>query len=535
MKYRIAGSRAQAVLLVLACCFGMAGTAEAALIPGDSSFTKISSAKLVEYHQDTEAHLTAASALIAKFNDPQTPEIPGSAVFLHYVQKSGGDDAGVFRFTALSSPELLQGSDSTSFRGKLQERLSGLSLPGSHPGSFSVVSGTGVIRYIDIEDGFYGIVADDGTHYIPDSLPSDYQVDGVRVSFTGIAGQPGPDIRMWGTALRLNSLELLSPGNDITSGGTVRYIDLEGGFYGIVADDGTHYLPLNLPDEYAQDGARIAFTAQPEDVATTAMWGIPITILSIEWLNTPENSSQLSGTWTLVEYSAYGSLKEVIPGSAISAEFGDENRVSGRSGCNLYSADYTVSGDDLTIGLARTTLMYCTNEGIMEQEAAYMNLLSEAARFSVQDEDLLIYNAQGTEILHFEKGAPDTRDEKSVLVEFTRTGGFAGFNDEITIYQDGSAVVTRKEFTREITLTADELSTIRQLLKDASFGSLLTEYPPAAPGADYFTYTVTYEGKKVTAQDTGVPESLQPLIEELGTLVSENAPDDIAPPLNNFF
>jgi heat shock protein HslJ len=529
MKYRRAGSRALAVLLVLACCFGMAGTAEAALIPGDSSFTKISSAKLVEYHQGTEAHLTAASTLIAKFNGPQTPEIPGSAGFLHYVQKSGGDDAGFFRFTALSSPGLLHSSNSTSFREKLQERLAGHSLPGIHQGSFSIVSGTGVIRYIDIEDGFYGIIADDGTHYIPDSLPSDYQVDGIRVSFTGIAGQPGPDIRMWGTPLCLNSLELRSPGNEITSEGTVQHIDLEGGFYGIVADDGTHYYPLNLPENYAKDGARITFTARQEDVATTTMWGIPVTILSIDWLNAPQDGSQLRGTWTLVEYSAQGSLKAVIPGSAILAEFGDD-QISGRSGCNLYSADCTVSGDDLAIGPVRATLMYCTDEGIMQQETAYMALLSEAARFSVVDEDLLIFDAQGNEILHFVKGAPDT-DERSVLVEFTRTGGFAGFNDALTIYQDGSAVVTRKEFTREITLTADELSMIRQLLQDASFGSLLHDYPPAAPGADYFTYTVTYEGKTVSAQDTGVPEALQPLIEELVTLVSENAPDDIAPPL----
>ena len=124
-----------------------------------------------------------------------------------------------------------------------------------------------------------------------------------------------------------------------------------------------------------------------------------------------------------------------------------------------------------------------------------MGLLAKTARFSVLDEDLLIFDAQGNEILHFVKGAPE--DEKSVLVEFTRTGGFAGFNDALTIYQDGSAVVTRKEFTREITLTADELSMIRQLLQDASFGSLLPDYPPAAPGADYFTYTVTYEGKTV--------------------------------------
>ena len=522
-----------AVLLVLACCFGVVGTAQAAFIPDGTSFHEISSAKLVEYHQNTGIQGIVPSTMISRFVEAQTTDISGNAGLLRHFQESSGDETAIFRITALSSPGAFPGSNpASSFREMVQKQLSEFPLPGIHPGSVSVVSGTGEIRFIDIEGGFYGIVADDGTHYIPDSLPADYQVDGIRVSFKGIAEQPAPNVRMWGTLLHLNSLAILSPvANDITSTGTVEYIDLEGGFYGIIADDGTHYYPLNLPEEFAQDGARVTFTAQQEDVATTAMWGIPVTIHSMEMLNAPEDVSPLSGVWTLTGYSAQGILKPVIPGTSVSAEFGDENRVTGTSGCNHYFAEYSVSKDRLTIGAVGSTLMYCSGEGIMEQETAYLGLLSDAARFSVQDEVLLIFDTKGNEILHFVKGAPDTREEKSVLVEFTRTGGFAGFNDALTINQDGSAVVTRKEFTREITLTADELSTIRQLLQDASFGSLQPEYPPAAPGADYFTYTVTYEGKTVIAVDTGVPESLQPLIEALGTLVSENAPDDIAPPL----
>ncbi len=523
-----------AVLLVLACCFGVVGMAQAVFIPGDGSFHEISSAKLVEYHQNTGILGTVPSTMISQFGEAQTTDISGNAGLFRHFQESGGDEAAIFRITALSTLEALPGSNPTSsFREMVQKQLSGFPLPGIHPGSVSVVSGTGVIRFIDIEDGFYGIVADDGTHYIPDSLPADYQVDGIRVSFTGISGEPGANIRMWGTPLHLSSLAMLSPeANDITSMGTVQYIDLEGGFYGIIADDGTRYYPLNLPEEFAQDGARVTFTAQQEDVVTTAMWGIPVTIHSMEKLDAPEEISPLSGVWTLTGYFARGAMEPVIPGTSVSAEFGEENRVTGTSGCNHYFAEYSVLKDRLTIGAVGSTLMYCSGEGIMEQETVYLGLLSDAARFGIQGEDLRIYDTQGKEILHFVKGAPDTREEESVLVEFTRTGGFAGFNDELTVYQDGSARVTRKEFSREITLTADELLTIRQLLQNAAFGTLQPEYPPAAPGADYFTYTLTYEGKTVTAVDTGVPESLQPLIEALGTLVSENAPDDIAPPLH---
>ena len=48
---------------------------------------------------------------------------------------------------------------------------------------------------------------------------------------------------------------------DAVSGtGTVVYNNLEGGFYGIVTDEGTHYLPLNLPDVFAEDNLVITFT-----------------------------------------------------------------------------------------------------------------------------------------------------------------------------------------------------------------------------------------------------------------------------------
>ena len=68
----------------------------------------------------------------------------------------------------------------------------------------------------------------------------------------------------------------------ITDSGTVTYVDLEGGFYGIVADDGTRYLPQNLPEEFAQDGLEVSFTAKVlEDVATIQQWGTPIEIIEI--------------------------------------------------------------------------------------------------------------------------------------------------------------------------------------------------------------------------------------------------------------
>jgi len=65
--------------------------------------------------------------------------------------------------------------------------------------------------------------------------------------------------------------------------GTVKYIDLEGGFYGIVDETGKEYLPLNLKDEFKVDGLKVEGIGEIEENATTVyMWGAPINVLKIE-------------------------------------------------------------------------------------------------------------------------------------------------------------------------------------------------------------------------------------------------------------
>lgn len=65
--------------------------------------------------------------------------------------------------------------------------------------------------------------------------------------------------------------------------GTIAYQDLEGGFYGIVGDDGKKYLPLDLDAQYRQNGMRVVFEyMEAGDVATIQMWGIPVNITFIE-------------------------------------------------------------------------------------------------------------------------------------------------------------------------------------------------------------------------------------------------------------
>ncbi|MBM2830984.1 MAG: hypothetical protein HW414_36 [Dehalococcoidia bacterium] len=79
---------------------------------------------------------------------------------------------------------------------------------------------------------------------------------------------------------------LAGPGKDIISvTGTVKFIELEGGFYGIAGDDGKNYDPINLAQDFRQDGMRVRFEAKVRtDMASTRQWGALVEITRISKL-----------------------------------------------------------------------------------------------------------------------------------------------------------------------------------------------------------------------------------------------------------
>ena len=69
--------------------------------------------------------------------------------------------------------------------------------------------------------------------------------------------------------------------------GTITYQNLEGGFYGIIGDDGKKFEPLNLDAKYQKDGLRVAFDATVvKDAVSTRMWGTPVNLAQVEVIPT---------------------------------------------------------------------------------------------------------------------------------------------------------------------------------------------------------------------------------------------------------
>ncbi len=64
---------------------------------------------------------------------------------------------------------------------------------------------------------------------------------------------------------------------------TIQYMELEGGFFGLITDKGEKLLPMNLATEYRQVGAIVKVQGQLlTDMMTIQQWGTPFKITKIE-------------------------------------------------------------------------------------------------------------------------------------------------------------------------------------------------------------------------------------------------------------
>ncbi len=104
-------------------------------------------------------------------------------------------------------------------------------------------------------------------------------------------------------------------------------------------------------------------------------------------------------------------------------------------------------------------------------------------------------------------------------LEFSRSGGIAGLDDQLTISADGTARLRRRAIRQELDIEPDVMDRLVKTLQDVPFGDLRREYLPPRAGADLIEYMIKVDGHTVRTEDTAIPESLQPLIDLLVQIV----------------
>lgn len=111
------------------------------------------------------------------------------------------------------------------------------------------------------------------------------------------------------------------------------------------------------------------------------------------------NESELEGTkWTLDTIQG----EPLAPQFVVTAEFND-GRISGISACNSYGASYTARNGEMAMEAMAVTEMACVDDGVMELEQVYLQLIGTVKAYQVSEDRLDLLDDNGAVVLSYYK------------------------------------------------------------------------------------------------------------------------------------
>lgn len=109
-----------------------------------------------------------------------------------------------------------------------------------------------------------------------------------------------------------------------------------------------------------------------------------------------------STTWVAVMLNnGRQGVQSVVEGSEATAEFDDEGRVTGSSGCNRYMGPYTVDGETIEVGDLAGTRMACEDPALTEQEELFLAALEQATVARVDGDTLELRDGEDALLVSF--------------------------------------------------------------------------------------------------------------------------------------
>ncbi|NCJ05127.1 META domain-containing protein [Synechococcales cyanobacterium C] len=119
----------------------------------------------------------------------------------------------------------------------------------------------------------------------------------------------------------------------------------------------------------------------------------------------------LTGTlWHLTAYNnGQDAVTSLIAGTHITATFDANGGLTGFAGCNTYMAAYEVTDTALNISTSASTRKFCNQpEGVMTQESAYLQALTTATQFEIENNTLILKSEEGATVARFTT-SPESR------------------------------------------------------------------------------------------------------------------------------
>jgi len=205
----------------------------------------------------------------------------------------------------------------------------------------------------------------------------------------------GPEIRavsargnepFWSVELGETSIVLTTPEGESRTGAPVLDTTFDDGAVLYVASGDKGEIAVKVLDRVCTD----SMTGMPHP-QTVRVWaggqelagcgGDPAALLQ-------------AGEWTVDDLAGKAPVKD----SKVTLTFGADGTLSGSSSCNRLATSYTLTGEGLSIKQGAGTMMAC-EQPIMEQESAFLAMLSQVNAFSIADDGaLLLKTADGKSI-----------------------------------------------------------------------------------------------------------------------------------------
>lgn len=105
--------------------------------------------------------------------------------------------------------------------------------------------------------------------------------------------------------------------------------------------------------------------------------------------------------WRLVSLGPVGAETNIVAGTTVTMKLGEDERVSGSTGCNSYGGTYQVRGDNITFSRVVSTRRACLDQKANEQEHRFLSILETANRFRLTSNRLAILSDRGRSVLNF--------------------------------------------------------------------------------------------------------------------------------------
>lgn len=155
----------------------------------------------------------------------------------------------------------------------------------------------------------------------------------------------------------------------------------------------------------AQEAAYLAalqsaatFTVEGDELRIANGDGETVLVFQAE---TPVSLTGTTWTGSMVN-TGTEAVTSVMADTTITANFTEDGKLNGSAGCNTYMTSYTLDGNNITIQPLATTRKLCPEPaGIMEQEAAFVNMLPQAATYTISGDKLELRTADGALIASF--------------------------------------------------------------------------------------------------------------------------------------